>query len=139
MAKRVSTRKIKKHRLYRYDEAGGALGVSPHTVRSWRSLGLQVMATTTPHYILGAELIRYIEDKKAKRTVKMALDQMYCFKCKEPRKPLWGLVDYVPSTDTRGRLMGLCEACEGGLQRFVGQSDLGKFVELYEITAKGVS
>lgn len=139
MAKRVSTRKIKKHRLYDYVEAGGALGVTPHTVRSWRPLGLKVMAASTPHYILGAELIRYIEEKQAKKSVKMALDQMYCFKCKAPRKPLWAMVDYVPVNDARGRLTGLCEACEGGLQRFVGKGDLGRFDQIYEITIKGVS
>jgi hypothetical protein len=139
MAKRVSTRKIKKHRLYSYDEAGDALGVTPHTVRAWRAGGLQVMAATTPHYILGAELIRFIEEKQAKRSSKMALDQMYCLKCKVPRKPLWGMVDYVPSSAARGRLTGLCEICEGGLQRFVGKGDLGKFGQIYEITRKGVS
>jgi hypothetical protein len=139
MAKRFSTRKVKKHRLYDYVEAGGALGVTPHTVRSWRPLGLEVLAATIPHYILGAELIRYIEDKQAKRSVKMALDQMYCLRCKAPRKPLWGIVDYVASSDARGRLVGLCEACEGGLQRFVGKGDLGKFGQIYEITSKSVS
>lgn len=139
MAKRVSTRKIKKHRLYGYDEAGDALGVTPQTVRSWRSLGLEVITAGTPHYILGAELIRYIEDKQTKKSVKMALDQMYCLKCKAPRKPLWGMCDYVPSSDTRGRLTGLCGACEGGLQRFVGASDLVRFGQIYEITSKGVS
>jgi hypothetical protein len=77
MAKRVSTRKIKKHRLYGYGEAGDALGVTSHTVRSWRPLGLEVMAATIPHYILGAELIRYTEDQQAKRSVKMSLDQMF--------------------------------------------------------------
>ncbi|MEP3300279.1 MAG: hypothetical protein ABJO27_27975 [Pseudoruegeria sp.] len=54
------------------------------------------MTASTPHYILGAELIRYIEEKQAKRSIKMALDQMYCFKCKALQKPLWGMVDYVP-------------------------------------------
>lgn len=139
MAKRVSTRNVKKHRLYSYEEAGGTLGVTPHTVRSWRSSGLQVMAASTPHYILGAEMIRYLEDKQAKKSVKTGLDQMYCFKCKAPQKPLWAMVDYIPINDTRGRLSGLCGACEGSLQRFVGKSDLGKFGEIYEITFKSES
>ena len=73
MAKRVSTRKIKKHRLYTYDEAGGALGITPHTVSSWRSAGLPVMTASKPHYILGAELINYLEKKQAKRSVKLGL------------------------------------------------------------------
>ena len=139
MAKRVSTRRIKKHRLYTYVEAGVDLSVTPLTVRSWRSSGLQVMTANTPHYILGAELIRYVEGKQAKRSVKMALDQMYCFKCKAPRKPLWAMVDYIPANDTRGRLTGLCEACEGGLQRFVGTADLGKFDGIYDIAIKDMS
>ena len=139
MAKRVSTRKIKMHRLYTYDEAGGVLGVTSHTVRSWRAGGLQAMVASTPHYILGAELIRHIEKKQAKKSVKMDLDQMYCFKCKTPQNPLWAMVDYIPINDTRGRLTGLCEACEGHLKRFAGQSDLGKFGQIYEITFKSMS
>ncbi|MEO9515810.1 MAG: hypothetical protein ABJH20_20470 [Rhizobiaceae bacterium] len=139
MAKRVSTRKIKKHRLYSYDEAGDLLGVTRHTVRSWRASGLEVMAATKPHYILGAELIRYIDDKQVKRSIKMTLDQMYCLKCKAPRKLLWGMVDYIPNSDTKARLTGLCETCEGGLQRFVSKGDLGKFSQIYEITSKDVS
>jgi hypothetical protein len=139
MGKRVSTRKIKKHRLYTYDEAGGALGVASHTVRSWRSGGLQIMAAGVPHYILGAELIRHVEDRQAKKSVQMGLDQMYCFKCKSPQKPLWSMVDYIPINDTRGRLTGLCGACEGGLQRFVGKGDLERFGQIYEITIKGMS
>jgi hypothetical protein len=139
MAKRVSTRKIKMHRLYTYDEAGRALGITAHTVRSWRSGGLQAMVASTPHYILGAELIRHVEEKQAKKSVKMGLGQMYCFKCKTPQTPLWAMVDYIPINDTRGRLTGLCEACEGHLQRFVGKGDVGKFGDIYEITFKSMS
>ena len=139
MAKRTSTRKIKKHRLYTYEEAGVALGITAHTVRLWRPSGLRVMKANTPHYILGAELIRYLENKQAKKSVKMSLDQMYCFKCKTPQKPLWAIVDYIPMSDTRGRLTGLCEACEGGLQRFVGRDALRELSRIYEITFKGSS
>lgn len=139
MPKRVSTRRVKKHRLYSYDEAGRVLGVSPHTVRLWRPGGLQVMTASIPHYILGAELIRYVEFKKVQRLAKMTLDQMYCLKCKVPRKPLWLMVDYVPINDKRGRFTGLCEACEGGLQRFVAKRDLDTFGQIYEITSKSTS
>lgn len=139
MAKRVSARKIKKHRTYTYDEAGAALGVSPHTVRSWRANGLAVMTSGKPHFILGAELIRYIEKRQAKKAVKTGLDQMYCFKCKTPQSPLWSMVDYIPINDTRGRLTGLCGACEGVLQRFASKGDLGKFEQVYEIAFKSGS
>jgi hypothetical protein len=139
MAKRVSARKIKKHRLYTYEEAGDTLGITSHTVRSWRSCGLHVMTASTPHYILGAELIAHLERSQAKRSVKLGLDQMYCFKCKAPQKPLWAMVDYIPINDSRGRLTGLCEACEGTLQRFASKGNLGKFGQIFDITIKCLS
>ena len=37
MGKRVSTRKVKKHRHYTYEGAAEILGVSAQTVRSWRA------------------------------------------------------------------------------------------------------
>ncbi|MFK7867784.1 MAG: hypothetical protein AB8B58_00950 [Roseobacter sp.] len=139
MAKRVSTRKIKKHRLYTYDEAGYALGVTSHTVRSWRSSGLQVMASSKPHYILGEALIAFVDAKQAKRTLPPCLDKMLCFTCGVQKRPLGAMVDYVPITKTRGRLMGLCEDCEGPLHRFAGLSSLGKFEGIYDIAIKGAT
>lgn len=136
MAKRVSPRKLKKHRTYTYDEAGAVLGISPHTLRAWSTNGLTVMTSGKPHFILGAELIRYIEKRQAKRTVKADLGEMYCFRCKALQSPLWAMVDYIPINDSRGRLMGLCAVCEGVLQRFAGKDDLGKFEQVYEITFK---
>ncbi len=92
MAKLVSTRRVKKDRLYTYEEAGDVTGVTSHTVRSWRSSGLDVMIASKPHYILGAALISYIERKQVKRSAKGSLDEMFCFTCKARRKPFGALV-----------------------------------------------
>lgn len=139
MAKRVSARRVKKDRLYTYEEAGEVLGVTSATVRSWRSSGLDVMTAGKRHYILGAALIAHIRRKQLKRSSKGALDEMLCFTCKAQRKPLGALVDYIPITDTRGRLMGLCDACEGSLHRFTSKADLGKFDDIYDIAIKSMS
>ena len=139
MAKRVSTRKVKKDRLYTYEEAGHAVGVNGGTVRDWRSSGLDVMTATKPHYILGAVLIAHIQSSQRKRSVKGALDQMFCFTCKAQTRPLGAMVDYIPITDARGRLMGLCGVCDGTLNRFASKADLGKFDGIYDIAIKSLS
>ncbi len=136
MARRVSTRRIKKHRHYTYQTAADALGRTPHTVRLWRKRGLQVMAASTPHYILGAALIEFVDQRQAKPMGKMALDQMYCTSCRQRQTPLGAMVDYIPTTDTRGRLVGLCSACERPMHRFAGKADLVKFSDFYEIVTK---
>lgn len=140
MASRSAKRRlIKKNRLYTYEEASDLAGVTAATVRSWRSRGLQVMTASKPHYILGAALIAFLNLRKSKRSASMNLDQMYCFTCKEPQKPLCQIVDYIPINDSRGRLTGLCIVCEGALHRFVGKRDLGEFAQLYDLTIKKVT
>ena len=139
MAKRVSTRRIKKHRLYTYIEAGDALGVTPQTVRSWRSGGLQVMATSKPHYILGDALIVFVNSRQTKRRSQPRLDQMLCFTCNVPKRPMGGMVDYIPITEARGRLTGFCEDCEGRIHRFAGMASLDKFEGIFEIMIKNAT
>ncbi|UYP69926.1 hypothetical protein OIU14_17310 (plasmid) [Thalassobacter stenotrophicus] len=46
------------------------------------------MTGSVAHYILGAELIRYLEEKRAKKAAKMGNDEMFYFTCKAPHKPL---------------------------------------------------
>ena len=133
MAKRVSTRMIKKHRHYTYDEAADALGVSVQTVRSWRDGGLAVMTGRRPHYILGEALIEFHATRHQSRSVNMTVDQFYCLTCHTPRKPLGMMVDYIPITDRRGRLSTLCEVCGGPCQRFASRSSLKDLGQIFDI------
>jgi hypothetical protein len=136
MAKRVSTRRVKKDRHYTYQTAADVLGLTPHTIRSWRSLGLKVMMARTPHYILGAALIEFVDQRQAKLPTGMALDQMYCVHCRQRQTSLGAMVDYIPRTDTRGRIVGLCSGCEQTMHRFTSKAELVKFSDFYEIVIK---
>jgi hypothetical protein len=97
------------------------------------------MASPKAHYILGGALIAFVDAKQAKRTLQPCLDKMLCFTCGIPKKPLGAMVDYIPITETRGRLTGLCESCEGPLHRFAGKASLGKFEGIYDIAIKGAT
>lgn len=137
MAKRVSTRKVKKDRLYTYETAGEAMNLTSATVRSWRVLGLVVMTERKPHFILGEALIEFVEKQQTKQSSKPCLSKMRCFTCREQKRPLGTMVDYIPITDTRGQLVGLCETCEGPMYRFSGKASLSKFDGIFDIAIKG--
>ena len=139
MDKNVSTRRIKKDRLYTYQEAGDLMGVTGDTVRRWARLGLNVMTAAKPHYILGEALIAFVLEKQARRRLKPCLSTMYCFTCRERRKPLGVMVDYIPINETRGRLTGLCEVCEKSIHRFVGKASLVEFDGIYDIATQDKS
>jgi hypothetical protein len=36
---------------------------------------------------------------------------MYCLKCRSPKQPAAGMVDYLPINDTSGNLRALCPDC----------------------------
>ena len=135
MAKRVSARRIRKHRHYTYEDAADVLGVSVQTVRSWRDVGLAVMTEGRPHYILGEALIAFLDSRKA-RSVKLTPDQMLCFACRKPKRPLGMMVDYVPINATRGRLTGFCEDCEGPCQRFASVASLEALGRIFDIVRR---
>lgn len=138
MAKRVSTRRIKKNRHYSYELAADALGLSQGTVRSWRAKGLEVMTDERPHIILGETLIAFIAAQQMPPR-KMALDQFRCMACRRLTRPLGGVVFYTPITPSRGQLEALCETCEGQCFRFAGEGGLVKLAQLVEIVRCGSS
>lgn len=136
MAKRVSTRRIKLHRHYTYESAADVMGVSVQTVRSWRPQGLAVLADKKPHYILGVALIEFLARRQVKRSVRLATDQLLCFTCRKPQRPYGMMVDYVAINETRGRIVALCEVCEGRCQRFVSEKALAELDRIFEIARR---
>lgn len=118
MPKRVSARKIKIHNQYTYEQAADVLGVSVQTVRLWRQAGLEVLDSQKPHLILGFALKNFLNTRNDKPERRLARDQFLCMTCNAPRRAYGAMADYLPYTDTRGRLEALCEVCEGVCGKF---------------------
>lgn len=133
MAKRVSTQRIRKHRHYTYEDAADVLDLSVQTVRSWRGQGLYVLAERKPHLILGEAMIEFLQERQKKAKQKMAPNQMFCMSCKAPRRPLDLIAVYVPISPGRGRLEGLCEVCDGSLNRFVREKDRADLAKIFDL------
>lgn len=131
MPKRVSTRRIKANRHYQYDEAAEALELTYQTLRSWRVKGLPVMTGGRPHLILGEDLIAFVKAQQ-RPCLKMAPDQLRCFKC-GPTRALDRVVFYTAYTPQRGQLEAVCEVCEGPSFRFAGASSLAEKAQFFEI------
>ncbi len=132
MAKRVSTRGLRKNRHYTYEDAGDILGLSPHTVRGWKKLGLIVMTDSIPHIIIGEDLIDFINSRQV-APQKLGPHEFWCCACKGPTTPLGRVAFYTPLTPARGQLEGLCATCEGVIFRFAGVRSLSDLAVHCEI------
>ncbi len=110
--RRINWRRVKTHRNYEIAELAKLLGVSRSTVRNWIKSGLPVISDKRPRLIVGEDFRRWSKAARAARKSKCRPGEMYCFKCRQPRKPALGMVDFAQRTEILGLLSALCEACE---------------------------
>lgn len=112
MAKRkIDPRRIKTARNYSIDEAAARLGVHKNTVKQWLKSGLPCIREGRPVLILGQVLKDFLVERRQKARKPCPAGQLFCLKCREPRRPAERMLDYVPITPKTGNLKGICEAC----------------------------
>jgi len=139
MSKRIQVRGIKSAQPYSLQEAADALGVSLPTIRSWIKAGLPALTSHRPFLIIGAALSEFLTIRKRNKKSPLAQDQLYCLSCKEPKKPLGLLVDFIPQTQSTGRLVGLCPDCDTICNRMISAKKLPEFERIFDVACKGGS
>ena len=117
-------RLIKIHRNYTVEEIATLLDVHRHTVRSWIKAGLQVIDARRPVLILGSQLQSFHRKRRDQNKRPCAPGEIYCMRCREPRKPLDQQATFHPLTATNGDLIGRCPACDCRMFRRVNLSKL---------------
>lgn len=109
---RHSTRRVKRRRLYDVRAAAKVLGASPSTVRHWARNGLNAVPGIRPTSFRGSDIIDFFKRRDAERKQTSGPGRIYCFKCRVPKTPAEGMVDYRPISSKRGVLIGICPTCE---------------------------
>jgi hypothetical protein len=110
-AKRINPRLAKLHRSYSVVELARILCAHKHTVRGWIKDGLPTVDSTRPVLVLGSDFQNWWSKRRvlAKRPLKPG--QLYCFKCREPKAPGLGMVEYAATNAATGNLKAICETC----------------------------
>lgn len=115
--RRVSARRVKRRWTYNVAEAAAVTNVTAATVRQWLKIGLEPVPGIRPTIIRGADLIAFLKKREIERKRPCGPGRIYCLRCKEPREPAFGGVEYWPDTTSKGTLKGLCSTCGGLLCR----------------------
>lgn len=114
---RANPRAIKLHRTYSIEDAARTLGVHKNSVRGWRKDGLKPIDDDRPILFLGSTLRAFLEQRNASRKRPCRPGTLYCFRCREPRAPALGMVDWTPINASTGNLKALCGTCETVMHR----------------------
>ena len=105
-SRRASARRVKIHYNYTVDEAAEVTGKHPHTIRRWiDSKALPALTERRPHLIIGSVLHAYLAAPKP-GSARLKPGELYCVKCRLPKRPALDMADYVPINDQTGNLKG---------------------------------
>lgn len=109
--RRHTTRHVKRRRLYDVRAAAKVLGATPNTVRHWARIGLMAIPGLRPLVFRGLDIIDFFKQRDARRKSKSGPGRIYCLKCRAPKTPEGGYVEYRPISRKRGTLIGFCPDC----------------------------
>ncbi len=127
-------RQIKIHRSYTVEEAASLLDVHKNTVREWIKRGLPTVDDRRPMLILGRDLFEFLQEKKTKSKRPCTASEIYCVKCRAPKIPAEGMVEYQPTTESLGNLFGICPDCESGMNRWTSLAKLKPMLKVLGVT-----
>ena len=124
---------VKLHRAYSVGELAARLGVHKNTVRHWQREGLQPIDGNRPVLFQGATIRAFLSKRQASRKCPCPPGTLYCFRCRVPRPPALGMVDYVPMTAVSGNLKAICAACDTIMHRRARQASLAAILPGFDV------
>lgn len=125
MAKRrVNPNVVKLNRTYDASQLAACCGVHKNTVLNWRGAGLEPIDSSKPIVFHGSVVREFLKKRNANRKQPCGPGKLYCLRCREPRPPALGLVEYVTLTPKTGNLKAFCGTCETVMHRKVRRADL---------------
>ena len=115
--RRPNHRLVKIHRSYTVEEVARLFRIHKNTVRAWVKAGLPTCDGKRPTLILGCDLAAYLQAHRTKNKQPCQPEEIYCVRCRAPKKPAGDMAEYQPVTATIGNLMGICPDCDGMIFR----------------------
>lgn len=121
---RINPRLAKMHRSFSVFELADLLKVHRNTVRQWIKDGLPVLDGARPILILGSEFQDWWGNRVKARKRPCQPGEMFCFKCREPKAPALGMVEFAATNAATGNLKALCETCGTLMHRRTRLADI---------------
>ena len=127
-ARRVNPRAVKLHRSYSVPELAACFGVHKNTVRHWQRDGLKPLDGGRPVLFQGAIVRAFLSTRNASRKRPCPPGMLYCFRCREPRPPALGMIDYLSINAISGNVRAICATCETVMHRRASKAALASIL-----------
>lgn len=135
MAKRNQNPRLAKiHRSYKVDEIADLYGTHKNTVLNWIKQGLPTFDNKRPLMILGSDLNAFHAKRRVKNKHPCKPNEIYCMKCKIPKEPAAGMLEYKPVNEKTGNIIGICPECGTLMYRRISIIKIKQFSTLMGFT-----
>lgn len=119
---RYSLRLIRRNYTYSVYEISELFGITPDTVFRWiRNAGLKRIPGTRKYFVHGSELATFLEMLNSKNKQPCKDGEIYCCKCKKPRRPKPGSVRSKKLPNKTFRVLGRCVDCDTKMNTLVSE------------------
>ena len=132
-ARRVNPRAVKLHRSYSVPELAACFDVHKNTVRHWQRDGLKPIDGGRPVLFQGAIIRAFLSTRNASRKRPCPPGTLYCFRCREPRSPALGMVDYLSINARSVNIRAICGTCETVMHRRASKAALASILPGYDV------
>jgi len=122
--RRVNPNRIKIHRCYTANQLSIRLGVHKNTVRHWQRNGLAPIDRQRPYLFHGAMVRSFLTARNNARKRPCLAGTLYCFGCREPRRPARASVEYIQMRLGVGNLRATCSDCGTTMHRRTRQASI---------------
>jgi hypothetical protein len=117
--RRVNPNLVKMNRTYIAAELVKLLGIHKNTVSNWQRDGLEAIDDGRPKLFHGSVVRAFLIRRNASRKRPCRPGTLFCLKCRQPRPPAQGRVQYHPLTPISGNLRANCSSCDTIMHRQV--------------------
>src|SRR5262249_35609906 len=84
--------------------------------------------------ILGHDLRLFLQARREKNRRPCRAGEIYCVRCRSPKRPAGDMAEYQPVTDTLGNLTGICPDCYCLINQRASLTTLAQFQGKLEVT-----
>jgi hypothetical protein len=135
-AKRPGPNRIKRHRSYTIAELARAQGVHKNTVRAWMRAGLTPI-DGRPLLFTGEAVRDFLSTTTAGRKRPCPPGMLYCFRCRDRRRPALGMVEFEPRPGGgAGNLKALCGDCGTMMNRRANHKAISRIMPGCDVTIR---
>ncbi len=137
--RKINAARIRQNRSYDRREISRALAIHKNTISHWVREGLKPLDNQRPELFHGSELVQFIKLRQQKHRSICAENEMYCLKCRAPRKAQIGSVSIENPNAKSANLIGKCCQCNSIMNRRISLAKIAIFEKAFEIKKRQFS